>query len=57
VFWHFGYGSNMALQSLHVKGVTPQRSERGVLRSWRLRFNVQHFLAKPVHVAYVPNVL
>jgi hypothetical protein len=43
VFWYFGYGSNMALRSLRAKGVEPQRTERAVLRGWRLRFNVQHF--------------
>jgi cation transport regulator ChaC len=43
VFWYFGYGSNMDLQSLRAKGVAPRLSERAVLRGWRLRFNVQHF--------------
>jgi sulfite reductase (NADPH) flavoprotein alpha-component len=43
VFWYFGYGSNMALRSLRAKGVEPRKSERAVLRGWRLRFNVEHF--------------
>jgi sulfite reductase (NADPH) flavoprotein alpha-component len=43
VFWYFGYGSNMDLQSLRAKGVVPRISERAVLRGWRLRFNVRHF--------------
>jgi cation transport regulator ChaC len=43
VFWYFGYGSNMDLQSMHAKGVEPRISERAVLRGWRLRFNVRHF--------------
>lgn len=43
MFWHFGYGSNMALMSLRAKGVEPRASERAVLRGWRLRFNVRHF--------------
>ena len=43
MFWYFGYGSNMSLRSLRANGVKPQRSERGVLSGWRLRFNVQHF--------------
>ncbi len=43
MFWYFGYGSNMALRSLRAKGVEPHRTERAVLRGWRLRFNVQHF--------------
>jgi sulfite reductase (NADPH) flavoprotein alpha-component len=43
VFWYFGYGSNMDLQSLRAKGVTPRASQRAVLNGWRLRFNVQHF--------------
>jgi cation transport regulator ChaC len=43
VFWYFGYGSNMDLTSLRAKGVEPMQSERGVLRGWRLRFNVHHF--------------
>jgi sulfite reductase (NADPH) flavoprotein alpha-component len=42
-FRYFGYGSNMDLRSLRAKGVRPLRSERAVLRGWRLRFNVGHF--------------
>jgi sulfite reductase (NADPH) flavoprotein alpha-component len=53
VFWYFGYGSNMALRSLLAKGVIPHRSERGILRGWRLRFNVQHFFR---HEGGVANI-
>ena len=55
MFWYFGYGSNMALRSLSVKGVKPLRSERGVLRNWRLRFNVQHFFRHEGGVANIEN--
>ena len=52
-FWHFGYGSNMALVSLHAKGVAPRASERAILRGWRLRFNVRHFFR---HEGGVANI-
>ncbi len=48
VFWYFAYGSNMALRSLRAKGV-----ERGLLRGWRFRFNVQHFFR---HEGRVGNI-
>ena len=53
MFWYFGYGSNMAARSLRAKGVLPRRSERAVLRGWRLRFNVQHFF---LHEGGVGNI-
>ena len=53
MFWYFGYGSNMDLASLRAKGVEPRRSERAVLRGWRLRFNVQHFFR---HEGGVANI-
>ncbi|HLF63525.1 MAG TPA: gamma-glutamylcyclotransferase family protein [Saprospiraceae bacterium] len=43
MFTYFGYGSNINLISLRAKGVDPISSERGLLRGWRLRFNVQHW--------------
>jgi sulfite reductase (NADPH) flavoprotein alpha-component len=51
VFWYFG--SNMGLRSLLAKGVIPHRSERGIVRGWRLRFNVQHFFATRGGVANI----
>jgi sulfite reductase (NADPH) flavoprotein alpha-component len=53
MFWHFGYGSNTNLASLQAKGVVPRTSERAVLRSWRLRFNVRHFFR---HEGGVANI-
>ena len=53
MFWYFGYGSNMNLASLRAKGVVPRRSERAVLRGWRLRFNVRHFFR---HEGGVANI-
>jgi hypothetical protein len=55
VFWYFAYGSNMSLRSLLAKGVTPQGSERGVLRGWRLQFNVQHFFRHEGGVANIES--
>ena len=43
MFAYFGYGSNINLISLKAKGVEPVSSERGLLRGWRLKFNVQHW--------------
>jgi sulfite reductase (NADPH) flavoprotein alpha-component len=43
----------MALRSLFAKGVKPLCSARGVLRNWRLRFNVQHFFR---HEGGVANI-
>lgn len=40
---YFGYGSNINLVSLKAKGVEPLSSSRGVLKGWRLRFNVPHW--------------
>jgi hypothetical protein len=42
MFLYFGYGSNINLISLNAKGVEPISSQPGILRGWRLRFNVQH---------------
>lgn len=44
-FMYFGYGSNLNLISLAAKGVVPISSEKGILRSWSLRFNVAHWFA------------
>lgn len=55
MFWYFGYGSNMTLRSLLAKGVRPQRSERAILRGWRLRFNVQHFFRHEGGVANIES--
>jgi sulfite reductase (NADPH) flavoprotein alpha-component len=43
MFYYFGYGSNINLISLRAKGVEPISSERGILRGWKLKFNVQHW--------------
>jgi sulfite reductase (NADPH) flavoprotein alpha-component len=43
MFLYFGYGSNINLISLNAKGVEPISSQPGILRGWRLRFNVQHW--------------
>lgn len=40
---YFGYGSNMNLDSLRAKGVSPLASHRATLAGWRLRFNVHHW--------------
>jgi sulfite reductase (NADPH) flavoprotein alpha-component len=53
MFWYFGYGSNTNLASLRAKGVVPRRSERAVLRGWRLLFNVRHFFR---HEGGVANI-
>ncbi|MFN0189989.1 MAG: gamma-glutamylcyclotransferase family protein [Bacteroidia bacterium] len=43
MFQYFGYGSNLNLISLKAKGVIPLDSEVGVLRGWKLKFNVKHW--------------
>lgn len=43
MFYYFGFGSNMSMRSLKVKGVKPLASWRAELPGWRLRFNVEHF--------------
>lgn len=43
MFKYFGYGSNINLTALKAKGVEPLSSEMGILKGWRLRFNVQHW--------------
>ncbi len=43
MFYYFGYGSNMNLTSLRVKGVEPRSSEPAALHGWRLLFNVHHW--------------
>lgn len=43
MFNYFGYGSNINLNALRAKGVEPLSSQKGRLRGWRLRFNVQHW--------------
>lgn len=43
MFTYFGYGSNINLVSLRAKGVEPVSSRKGILRGWRLVFNVQHW--------------
>jgi sulfite reductase (NADPH) flavoprotein alpha-component len=43
MFTYFGYGSNINLISLKAKGVEPTTSIPGILRGWKLRFNVQHW--------------
>lgn len=43
MFYYFGYGSNMNLTSLRVKGVNPVTSEKASLSGWQLLFNVRHW--------------
>jgi sulfite reductase (NADPH) flavoprotein alpha-component len=43
MFYYFGYGSNINLISLRVKGVNPIKSEKAKLTGWELRFNVAHW--------------
>lgn len=43
MFLYFGYGSNLHLPALRVKGVRPIASARGRLPGWRLAFDVRHW--------------
>ena len=43
MFLYFGYGSNINLISLKAKGVEPVSSVRGILKGWKLTFNVRHW--------------
>ena len=43
MFHYFGYGSNINLLSLKAKGVIPLHSEIGLLKGWKLKFNVEHW--------------
>ncbi len=40
---YFGYGSNLNLAALRAKGVEPSSSVRGMLRGWRLVFDMPHW--------------
>jgi sulfite reductase (NADPH) flavoprotein alpha-component len=53
MFAYFGYGSNLDRAALRAKDVEPIVSTRGVLRGWRLRFNVAHFFR---HEGGVANI-
>lgn len=53
MFWYFGYGSNMDLNSLRAKGVAPRSSQPALVSHWRLRFNVRHFFS---HEGGVGNI-
>ena len=43
MFSYFGYGSNMDMQALQLKGVCPVSSERGMLFGWKLVFDLRTF--------------
>lgn len=43
MFSYFGYGSNMDMQALRLKGVCPVSSQRGMLFGWQLVFNLRTF--------------
>jgi len=43
MFHYFGYGSNINLIALKAKGVQPVASMNGLLKKWKLTFNVQHW--------------
>ncbi|TDQ19479.1 AIG2 family protein [Algoriphagus boseongensis] len=43
MFNYFGYGSNLNLTSLKAKGVIPIKSEKAILKGWKLDFNVKHW--------------
>lgn len=43
MFHYFGYGSNINLIALKAKGVHPVVSMNGLLKKWKLTFNVQHW--------------
>lgn len=40
---YFGYGSNLNLTALRAKGVEPRSSVCGMLRGWRLVFDMPHW--------------
>jgi hypothetical protein len=50
---YFAYGSNINLVALRAKGVEPISSTRGIVRGWRLTFNVQHWFRHEGGVGHI----
>ncbi|HIG31014.1 MAG TPA: gamma-glutamylcyclotransferase [Verrucomicrobiales bacterium] len=54
MFDYFGYGSNMDSVAIRAKGVDPVTSQRGMIKGWKLGFNVAHFFR---HEGGVANIV